>query len=580
MALINLFRQAWFYAGNLRWKLIIAVLLHALSTITFMANPYIFSQILNVFQLYNDRLMERVIYWFWWWLATWFWFNICHRVGRYFEISTAYRVKQNFINEHYKIVTQLPLSWHQDHHSGDTINRINVAAKALEDFTGKLFIYVHQIFMMIGPLAALAMYSWEVALLGIFLAALTMLIINRFDRILVVLYRQVNNYGHKVASTVFDYINNIKTIITLRLGLRTAEELDKKIESGYVAYVKAGAIVDSTKWFFVSLGRLFTEAGIVFYYIWRELNLGQTILIGNISAVFQYTRQVSDTFMNIAYEYQQALMMWTNFEESLPIQKAARYIEMETSATSINNLEISKLNFGYSNEKAVLEDLDIILNKGEKVAIIGESGSGKSTLLALLRGLYVTKKVKLKINDEKADGLESLFPITTLVPQEPEIFDQTIKYNVTMGLHYKPKEITDALSIASLDKVIAKLPNGIDTSVREKGVSLSGGERQRLALARAVLAAKDSQIILMDEPTSSVDSRNEVAIYRNMFKHFGDRIIVSTIHRLNLLEMFDRVIVMDSGKIVQQGSFKELKSSKGAFSKLWESYKENSEENM
>lgn len=573
MALINLLKHLWFYARGHRWRLVVAWILHVCSTITPLLWPYIFAQILNVFQLYQDRLMERVLHWFGIWAISWLWFNITHRLGRYFEISLAYRVKQNCINHNYKILTRLPLSWYQDHHSGDIINRMNLAADSLRDFAEKQNVYMEDFVLMVGSLIALILFSWEIAVIAIIITFCTMFVINYFDESLVVLYRQVNSFGHKIAATVFDYINNVKTIITLRLGDRTAIEVDKKIEEGYQTHIRAKAVVNSTKWFFVSLCRFATEAGIALFYIWRQLGSGNTILIGNVSAVFNYVNRLSEVFMGVAYEYQQIINMWANFEEILPIQKAARRKEvMPEDVPEIETINIRHLSFTHKSDKVGVDDVSFAFKKGEKIAIIGESGSGKSTLLALMRGLYVARRGRLIINKNKYDGLDELFPITTLVPQEPEIFNQTMRYNITMGLAYKPSEIDAAISVARLSRVLNRMPKGLDTDIKEKGINLSGGERQRLALARAVLAGKNSQILLMDEPTSSIDSYNEYKIYKNLFEQFEGKVVISTIHRLNLLEMFDRIILMDTGKIIEQGNFIDLLEADGMFAKIWENY--------
>jgi len=192
--------------------------------------------------------------------------------------------------------------------------------------------------------------------------------------------------------------------------------------------------------------------------------------------------------------------------------------------------------------------------------------------MAVMRGLYESDGVGLNLDGEQYDSLAPLFGTTTLIPQEPEIFENMIGYNITVGIDYSEDEVMDAVRLARFDQVLERLPNGLETDVREKGVTLSGGERQRLALARGILAARNSSIILMDEPTSSVDAHNEMTIYENIFTHFHDRAVISSIHRLHLLNKFDHVIVMDQGQIVQSGSFEELKNQAGLFQTLWDKY--------
>ncbi|MFS6706504.1 ATP-binding cassette domain-containing protein, partial [Staphylococcus aureus] len=132
-------------------------------------------------------------------------------------------------------------------------------------------------------------------------------------------------------------------------------------------------------------------------------------------------------------------------------------------------------------------------------------------------------------------GMKHLARHVTLIPQEPEIFENTIEYNVTLDTEQSTAEIMEDIRIARFANVLERLPRGLETNIAEKGVNLSGGEKQRLALARGIFAAKSSDIILMDEPTSSVDPGNERQIYEELFRHFSDRCILSSIHKLHLL---------------------------------------------
>jgi ABC-type multidrug transport system fused ATPase/permease subunit len=219
-----------------------------------------------------------------------------------------------------------------------------------------------------------------------------------------------------------------------------------------------------------------------------------------------------------------------------------------------------------------LQDINFSLKKRQKIALVGESGSGKSTILSLIRGLYKIEKGEIYCDNIILEGgINNIKEQVTLIPQEPEIFNNTFRYNITMNLPATDAEINKVIEISQLSSVIDKLPNGLDTNVKEKGVSLSGGEKQRLALARGLLAAKKSEIVLMDEPTSSVDSLNEMRIHEQVFDEFKNKTIVSSIHRLHLLDKFDNIYLFSEGKIVGQGTFEELKSNP-VFSRMWRRY--------
>jgi ABC-type multidrug transport system fused ATPase/permease subunit len=168
--------------------------------------------------------------------------------------------------------------------------------------------------------------------------------------------------------------------------------------------------------------------------------------------------------------------------------------------------------------------------------------------------------------------LQHLGAIATLVPQDPEIFESSIGNNVTMGLDRTPSEVHRACDLARLTPVIEGLPEGLETEISERGVNLSGGQKQRLALARGILASRGSSLIMLDEPTSSLDATTEVALYRNLLAEIPDACVVSSIHRLHLLPMFDVVVLLAEGRIVDQGSMAELLDRQPSFNAMWRSY--------
>src|SRR5262249_23507689 len=217
-----------------------------------------------------------------------------------------------------------------------------------------------------------------------------------------------------------------------------------------------------------------------------------------------------------------------------------------------------------------LEDVSIRLERGKSIALVGESGSGKSTLLSLLRGIQSAEQVIVACDGKiSPDKLKHLNGRTTLVPQDPEIFADTIRFNITFGMEANESEIMRTAKLARFDSVLERLPAGLETNMAEKGVNLSGGEKQRLALARGIYFAQDSDIVLLDEPTSSVDIYNERIIYQNLLTEFADKCVVSSVHRLHLLEMLDYIYVLSNGKVVEHGEFAPLLAGHGVLADLW-----------
>lgn len=574
MAFLFLFRETWRYAGRDRWKIVVYVLVHLFAAVGPLATPLVFAQILNSLQTeQGDAMLGSVVRWTLAWAGLFVWFNFFHRVGRWFEFDVGYRIKRTFLNRYYRIATDLPLAWHSDHHSGETIDRINLAANAIFEFSLRQFVYIDQLMKFVGTLVVLAVMSWRVALVASVVAVATIFIVKAFDTRLVLAFAKLNAVNHKVSAVFFDYLSNIKTIITLRLGERTSRELDSRIAEGYAPFMRAETYLNAMKWATVTLCMMVLQVGTIFYYIWLRLQAGGGVLIGNVAAVLQYLEQMSGTFGGIAGEYQQIIHWRQNYKAVLDLDSsvpadAARLHE----PFSWQAIAIEGLTFGYGKEGRTLHDVALQLKAGERVAFVGESGSGKSTLMALLRGLYETEPLRLDIDGKAWGSLAPLGGVTTLIPQEPEIFENTIRYNITVGLDYPEAAVQEALRLSRFDRVVERLAKGLDTDVREKGVTLSGGERQRLALARGLLAASQSSLILMDEPTSSVDATNELAIYENIFAAYPRATIVSSIHRLHLLKRFDRVVVMDKGHVVQVGTPAELEAAPGLLRDLMSRY--------
>jgi ABC-type multidrug transport system fused ATPase/permease subunit len=239
-------------------------------------------------------------------------------------------------------------------------------------------------------------------------------------------------------------------------------------------------------------------------------------------------------------------------------------------------IEIKNLNFSYhgnDNTDLHLDNVSISIGNGEKIAFVGESGSGKTTMLKIIRELYTPKSIDITL-DGKAilGGFTPISENISLIPQDPEIFNSTIKHNITMGHDYKMSVIKKYTDMAMFTEVAERLPKKYESSIVEKGVNLSGGEKQRLALTRGLLASTNKSIILLDEPTSSVDTKNELEIYKNIFNHFKDKTVISSIHRLHLLPLFDKIYLFESGKIIESGSFEELKEKSETFKNMWNKY--------
>ena len=237
-----------------------------------------------------------------------------------------------------------------------------------------------------------------------------------------------------------------------------------------------------------------------------------------------------------------------------------------------NNIVFKDVCFKYdSNSKQVLNNINIKINKGEKVALVGSSGAGKTTFINLLLDFYKPTKGEIFIDDESLDkiSIDSIRKIISIVPQEAILFNDTIKNNLSYGLDnpYNDKLIIEAAKNANIIDYINSLPDQFETVIGERGLTLSGGQKQRISIGRAIL--RDPSILVLDEATSSLDSESEIKVQNTIDKLIQDRTVVMIAHRLSTIINADKILVFDNGSIVEQGNHRELYKMNGIYTKLY-----------
>jgi ABC-type multidrug transport system fused ATPase/permease subunit len=182
-----------------------------------------------------------------------------------------------------------------------------------------------------------------------------------------------------------------------------------------------------------------------------------------------------------------------------------------------------------------------------------------------LAGLYLPQHINIRIDGRPAQDLHDLHDIATLIPQDAEIFEDTLRQNLTMGQDCPPWALDAAIEAARLKDVIETLPEGIDTFIVERGANFSGGQKQRIALARGLIAARDSSVLFLDEPTSNLDAMTESVVHERIFHLFRDACVVSSVHRPHLLKRFDEVVFMEHGRVIDVGTARDLEARQPAF---------------
>ena len=249
---------------------------------------------------------------------------------------------------------------------------------------------------------------------------------------------------------------------------------------------------------------------------------------------------------------------------------------MEVDAGEIRFENVS---FHYREDRPILKDLSFTLAPGQKVAVVGESGAGKSTLVKLLFRFYDVTQGKVCIDGQDITQVtqQSLRKAIGIVPQDTVLFNDSILENIRYGRpDASDEDVEQAIKLAHLEAFIDSLPDGAQTKVGERGLKLSGGEKQRVAIARTIL--KRPPILVFDEATSSLDSQSEQAILSALREIAQGHTSLVIAHRLSTIVDADKIVVMDKGQIIEQGSHQQLLALDGAYKRLWQTQQKQSSE--
>jgi len=576
---LSLLATAWRYARQQRGRYLLVYGMFVMANLVLAAHPLLYGWFIQSIQKDAEGTLHNV------WVYGSAYLGLIllewafHGPARVMERKLAFDLSRNFLDELYHQALHLPIRWHQDHHSGATINRIRKAYEALKDFFQNGFMFLHAFAKFIFSFVAIIWFSPLFGAIGVLIGMINVYVIFKFDKPFIKALDESNEKEHIVSSTLFDSLSNIITVITLRLEKRMKISLMSKVADVFPPFRRSVSI-NEWKWFVASVFIAIIYIVVTIGYVYQHYVPGEVFLVGGLVTLLSYVNQFTSVFQDIAWQYTEIIRYNTEVQTARAIGEAYREHHRVDEAGDLpenwQEIHISNLNFShgeiYDVEKQAhsLHRLDIRIRRGQRIAFIGESGSGKSTLLALLRGLYQPEKdVKVTVDGQHEAAIEMLADQVTLFPQDPEIFENTIAYNITLGLPFEESDIMQVCKTAHFAEVVDKLPKGLESSIQEKGVNLSGGQKQRLALARGILAARASDIVLLDEPTSSIDPKTEAAIYDKMFVEFSDKAVISTLHRLHLLTKFDYIYVLQDGLVVDEGSFVHLRQNSALFKELW-----------
>ena len=305
----------------------------------------------------------------------------------------------------------------------------------------------------------------------------------------------------------------------------------------------------------------------ILFYAWKT----QSLTVGSVVALITLIENAYTpiAIFNVLYvQYKLDKEAYGRFVEFLNLKDDKQLTTGHTLKSDVGEIAVNHLSFQYET-RTIFDNLSLSIKKGEKIAFVGESGSGKSTLIKLLLGLLKYDKGEIRLGDMELRDicLMDLYDKVRYLSQDTPVFDGSIKENLVFDKNVPEEQIWNALRKVQLSYFVEKLATGLDTQIGEKGTCLSGGEKQRLALAR--LWFDDSELVILDEATSAIDNLTEESVMKAVMQQLNGKTVIAIAHRLNSIAGFDRIILFKDGKIVGQGSFKELLRTNAYFMDLY-----------
>jgi ABC-type bacteriocin/lantibiotic exporter with double-glycine peptidase domain len=361
------------------------------------------------------------------------------------------------------------------------------------------------------------------------------------------------------------------TMVSLRLQAASRLLLQRRLAAVFVPLNRA-IVLNEYKWCMVDLASTLMTWSLVIGYVWLTATHGATgIAIGAIFMVQQYASRAAGVATDMAGRLQGLAQSRADFTSARTIFDAPHAAPAQPLPPHWRSLEIANLDFrhlGAGGPTPSLALSSLTLRRGERVALVGASGSGKSTLMRVLAGLYAADRVEIVVDGVAHPAARNLAALATLVPQEADVFEGTVRENLDFGTDLPEPALQAAINGSGFDAALPGLPGGLAFALLERGSNLSGGQRQRLCLARGALAAGGSSLVFLDEPTSALDPLIEAQIHHRLAQTFPQACIVASVHRMSLLPHFDRVGLMDAGRLVDIGTLAELRERQPAFARM------------
>jgi ATP-binding cassette subfamily B protein len=572
------FGLGWFvpYLSRYRWVLIEVFIASFFVQLAALANPLVIQLIIDKVIVQNSistlNILGVLL------LAVGVFEAVLTTLRTYLFVDTTNRIDMSLGSQIIDHLLRLPLRYFDKRPVGELSTRINELENIRQFLTGTALTVVLDALFSLVYIVVMLFYSWQLTLVG--LGTIPLFVVVTLIAAPTV-SRQLRTKAERNAETqsyLVEVMSGIQTVKAQNIELRSRFSWQKK----YAKFVAAGfktvltsTLANSTSQFLSKLSSLLVLWVGSYLVLKGELTLGELIAFRIISSY------VTTPILRLA-------QIWQNFQETgLSLERLSDIVDTPQEAeVDRNNIPLPAVSGAVKYENVSfrfaasgplqLSNVNVEFTAGKFVGIVGQSGSGKSTMMKLLLRLYDTESGRILVDgyDIAKVELYSLRRQIGVVPQDTLLFDGTVQENIALtNPEATTEEIIEAAQIAVAHEFIMTLPNGYNTRVGERGSALSGGQRQRIAIARSVL--QRPKILVLDEATSALDYPTERQICLNLARAFKGNTVFFITHRLNTVSSADTIVVMDNGRMIEQGSHQELMAAKGHYFYLYQQQEVN-----
>lgn len=466
----------------------------------------------------------------------------------------------------------LPMKFYDKSSTGSVINRVNSDTQTVKEFIMKISQEaIVQFFTMVGIIIIMLSVNWKLALLALCPIPIVVLISRKFSQMVRPKYKRLWRRNSSISTMLADSIPGIRVIKAFSNEESVIKKFNRYCEEWKKEDMHAGiyaSVFPTLITFFVSCGSLLIWAIGGKWTIDGSYGVTAGVLVSFISYAATFYNPVN-FFANLSDSYENAIASAEKIFDIIDAEPEQNFGAYKDREPLRGKIEFKNVNFSFDRSKKVLSNINLTIEPGDIVGIVGTTGSGKSTLINLIMRYYDDYEGEILVDGKNIKDIDMGYYRSQIgfVQQEPLMFRDSVFNNIAYGCgEVHVEEVMHAAQIANAHTFISKMPDAYDTPLGERGVGLSGGEKQRVSIARAVL--KNPGILIFDEATAAVDSETEYLIQGAIERLIKGRTTIMIAHRLSTLRKANKIVVVDKGEIIECGSPDELLRRKGKYYKL------------